>query len=214
MRDTAHPSLPTAVAFPAPVLFSVFVLSGISALIYQIVWQRMLLTLYGSNSESVALVVAAFLMGLGIGSLAGGQISLQKKWPLVLVFSLLELGVGLYGLVSVSLFHWVGDLTATASPLLTAVLPFALVFTPTLLMGATLPLLVTHQTKVSGDVGEAVSWLYFVNTLGAALGAWFSAFFVLRLFGVGGSVKLAAILNILVAVIVLITWWVRKQKTA
>ena len=64
--------------FPSALLHGVFILSGVSALIYQLVWQRALLMLYGSNSESVAMVVAAFLMGLGIGSLLGGWVT---KWP-------------------------------------------------------------------------------------------------------------------------------------
>ena len=66
----------------ALVLHGVFILSGISALIYQLVWQRALLTIYGSNVESVAMVVAAFLAGLGIGSIAGGWISKSARAPL------------------------------------------------------------------------------------------------------------------------------------
>src|SRR6266852_4055883 len=50
---------------------AVFILSGVSALIYQLVWQRSLMLIYGSNVESVAMVVAAFMMGLGLGSIAG-----------------------------------------------------------------------------------------------------------------------------------------------
>jgi spermidine synthase len=201
-----------ASSFPRAVLFPVFVLSGISALIYQIVWQRMLLMIYGSNVESVAMVVSAFLMGLGIGSLLGGWLSEHEKLPLVLCFSAAELGIGAYGLVSVDLFHRIGSMTGTASPAMTGVLAFALVFLPTLLMGATLPLLVAHQVRVCGSVGESVSWLYFVNTLGAALGAFLAALFLLRLLGLGGSIRVAASLNALVAVIVFITWMARKGR--
>src|SRR5688572_22327086 len=136
---------PAQASFPRAVLFPVFVLSGISALIYQLVWQRMLLMIYGSNVESVAMVVAAFLMGLGIGSLLGGWLSENSRMPLVLCFSAAELGVGAYGLGSVDLFHWIGGMTGDVGPAMTGVLAFALVFLPTLLMGATLPLLVAHQ---------------------------------------------------------------------
>lgn len=200
-------------SFPRLVLFPVFVLSGVSALIYQLVWQRMLLMIYGSNVESVAMVVAAFLMGLGIGSLLGGMLSSSDKAPLVLYFSAAELGVGVYGLCSVALFQWVGGMTAGAGQLMTGVLAFALVFLPTLLMGSTLPLLVAHQVRASGSVGESVSWLYFVNTLGAAMGAFLSAFWLLRTFGLGGAVRTAAALNALVAVVVLATWLLRRRKS-
>src|SRR5438067_2281707 len=57
------------------VVHVVFILSGVSALIYQLVWQRSLMMIYGTNVESVAMVVAAFMLGLGLGSVAGGAAS-------------------------------------------------------------------------------------------------------------------------------------------
>lgn len=197
----------------AIILHGVFILSGISALIYQLVWQRALLTIYGSNVESVAMVVAAFLAGLGIGSLFGGWISKSTQAPLVLLFGLAELGVGAYGLVSLKLFDAVGAITsAQAHGLTTGVLVFLLVFLPTLLMGATLPMLVAHQVRDTAHVGESVSRLYFVNTLGAALGAFIAAHWLLGSFGMSGTVRIAASLNALAAVIVLLA--LRKPSQA
>lgn len=197
----------------AVILHGVFILSGISALIYQLVWQRALLTIYGSNVESVAMVVAAFLAGLGIGSLVGGWISKSTRAPLVLLFGLAELGVGAYGLVSLKLFDAVGAITsAQAHGLTTGVLVFLLVFLPTLLMGATLPMLVAHQVRDTAHVGQTVSRLYFVNTLGAALGAFIAAKWLLGGFGMGGTVRIAASLNALAALIVLIA--LRKAPRA
>ena len=198
--------------FPKAVLFSVFVLSGVSALIYQMVWQRALLTIYGSNVESVAMVVAAFLTGLGIGSLAGGWVSKSLRWPLVVLFAVIELGIGGYGLVSLRLFHWFGGLTANLDAWLVGVMAFVLIFVPTLLMGSTLPLLVAHQVRTMKHVGGAVSALYFVNTLGGALGAFVAVYFVLGALGMSGAVNLAAALNATVAAVVLGTWR-RNQKS-
>lgn len=197
--------------FPKAVLFSVFVLSGVSALIYQMVWQRALLTIYGSNVESVAMVVAAFLTGLGIGSLAGGWTSRTVRWPVVLLFAVIELGIGGYGLISLRLFHWFGGLTANLDAWLVGVMAFALIFVPTLLMGSTLPLLVAHQVRSIKHVGEAVSALYFVNTLGGALGAFVAVYVVLGSFGMSGAVRLAAVLNALVATVMLVTWVLRRN---
>ena len=191
--------------FPKLVLFGVFVLSGVSALIYQMVWQRALLLIYGSNVESVAMVVAAFLMGLGIGSLAGGWVSKQARAPLVILFGLAELLVGAYGLVSLQLFDWAGETAGGVGTLATGLLAFALVFVPTLLMGGTLPLLVAHQVRATKNVGEAVGWLYFVNPLGAALGAWLAATWVLAALGLHGAVMLAACINGTAAAIILST---------
>ncbi len=188
----------------AIILHGVFILSGISALIYQLVWQRALLTIYGSNVESVAMVVAAFLAGLGIGSIVGGRISKSARAPLVLLFGLAELGVGAYGLISLKLFDAVGALTSVQSHgLTTGALVFLLVFFPTLLMGATLPLLVAHQVRDTAHVGQSVSRLYFVNTLGAALGAFIAAHWLLGSFGMSGTTRIAACLNAAAALIVL-----------
>ena len=201
----------SAKGFPRSVLFPVFVVSGVAALIYQLVWQRLLLLLYGSHAESVAMVVASFLLGLGIGSLIGGRLSEKPGMPLVLLFCFAELGVAAYGLGSIRLFQWAGQATGGASPVVTALMAFALVFTPTLLMGATLPLLVAHQVRVSGHVGESVSWLYFVNTLGAAAGAFLTALWLLRCVGMSGSVNVAAALNAGVAAVVFFVWWRRRR---
>lgn len=189
----------------AIILHGVFILSGVSALIYQLVWQRALLTIYGSNVESVAMVVAAFLAGLGIGSLFGGWVSKSARAPLVLLFGLAELGVGAYGLISLRLFEAVGMATsAQAHGITTGVLAFLLVFIPTLLMGATLPLLVAHQVRSTAHVGQSVSRLYFVNTLGAALGAYIAARWLLGGYGMSGTVRIAACLNAAAALIVLL----------
>jgi len=197
---------------PQPLLFTVFTLSGISALIYQLIWQRALLTLYGSNTESVAMVVTAFMVGLGLGSLAGGALSERGQLPLVLLFSVAELGIGIYGIFSLHLFAWAGDLTVGAGALMTGLLAFALVFVPTLLMGATLPLLVAHQVRNTGSVGQSVSWLYFVNTLGAALGAFLAAGVLLGRFGQSGSLRIAAAANLVVAATILIAWLPRRGE--
>jgi predicted membrane-bound spermidine synthase len=203
-KDSTH-------SIPEALLFAVFTLSGLSALLYQMVWQRSLFMIYGSNVESVAMVVTAFMAGLGIGSLTGGAVSALPRLPLVVLFSLAELGIGCYGLVSLHLFQEVGQMTVGAGTLATGLLAFALVFFPTLLMGATLPLLVTHQVQAKGAVGQAVSWLYFVNTLGASLGAFLAAFVLLGRLGQSASVYLAATGNTVAALSILLPWLLRKR---
>ena len=61
-------------------LYVFFFVSGFPALLYQVVWQRSLFTIYGANSESITVVVSAFLLGLGIGSLTGGRLSRQQRY--------------------------------------------------------------------------------------------------------------------------------------
>src|SRR6202790_3637390 len=98
------------------VLFSLlFLCSGMPALIYQIVWQRVLFSIYGVNSQSVVIVVTAFMVGLGIGSLAGGRLSARFPRRAVLIFGIVELGVAAFGLSSLRIFHWAATHTAGAN---------------------------------------------------------------------------------------------------
>jgi spermidine synthase len=180
-------------------LYAIFVVSGFSALLYQVVWQRALFAIFGINVESVTVIVTAFMLGLGLGSLAGGALSTDPRRPAVLLFALAELGVGAFGVVSLSLFRWVGSFTLDLSPLPTAAVAFGLVLIPTTLMGATLPLLVAHRVRASGNVGRSVGALYFVNTLGSALASLAAAFYVLGALGQARTVGLAAALNAIAA---------------
>ena len=79
---------------------------------------------------------------------------------------------------------------------LTALFTFLLVLIPTLLMGATLPLLTAHLVKHSGNVGRSVGLLYFVNTLGSAFACFIVAAFLMRLLGQQGAVTLACGINV------------------
>src|SRR5579883_1071016 len=180
-------------------LYPLFFLSGFPALLYQIVWQRTLFAIYGVNIESVTVVVSAFMLGLGLGSLAGGRISRNPRAPLLLLFAAAEFGIAAYGLASLALFHRVAAFTAGAPALATGLLAFLLVVIPTIMMGATLPLLVAHLVRISGNVGRSVGMLYFVNTLGSAVACFAAALFTMRYLGESGSVRLAALLNAVVA---------------
>jgi len=100
--------------------------SGFPALIYQIVWQRSLFTLYGVNIESVTMIVAVFMLGLGLGSLAGGWLSARRGIRLLLTFGSIEILVGSFGAASLGIFHHVGAMTAGASTFKIGLVAFAL----------------------------------------------------------------------------------------
>lgn len=184
--------------------YLLFFLSGFPALIYQIVWQRTLFAIYGVNMESVTVVVSAFMLGLGLGSLAGGRVSKSQDAPLLLLFGAIELGIACYGVASLPIFHAVARFTAGAPPLETGLVSFALVLVPTVLMGATLPLLVAQLVRLSGNVGRSVGILYFVNTLGSAIACFVAALVTMRYLGMSGSVTVAATLNLVVGSSVLV----------
>lgn len=208
-----HPSpapdaLPGHGDLPLPYVYAVFFFSGFAALVYQVVWQRSLFAIYGVNIESVTIVVAAFMLGLGLGSTGGGALSARPNAPLLRWFAAVEASIGLYGLASLHLFRAVGGLTAGASGAATFALTFALVLIPTSLMGATLPLLVAHAVKRSGNVGKSVGMLYFTNTLGSAVASFAAAVLLLGKLGQTKTVYVAALANFGVAGAV---WWLDRR---
>ncbi len=190
--------------------FVVFFVSGFAALVYQVVWQRTLLGVYGVNVESVAVVVTAFLLGLGVGSLVGGALSRNPRHPPLFLFGLLELAIGVFGAASLLLFHAVGELTAGRSAITTFIATFSLVLLPTTAMGATLPLLAAYAVRRLRNVGRSVGLLYFVNTLGSAAASAFTAVYMLGRLGQQRSVLVAAALNLVVAMVML--WADRHER--
>jgi spermidine synthase len=182
-------------------LSALFLCSGMPALIYQVVWQRVLFSIYGVNAESVAVVVSAFMLGLGLGSLAGGWLSARFPRNGILIFGLAELGIAIFGLSSLHIFRWAAAHTAGGNLVSVIIFSFGLLLVPTVLMGATLPILVEHLVRRSGRVGASVSQLYFVNTLGSAIACYLCAVYLLREFGQAGSVSIAACLNTLVGAV-------------
>jgi spermidine synthase len=194
-------------------IYAVFLLSGFAALLYQIVWQRALYAIYGINIESVTMVVTAFMLGLGLGSIAGGIVSKDPKRPVLLMFALVELGIGLFGAISLQVFHGVGEATLGMSAVGTFFVTFLLVLIPTLLMGSTLPLLVAHLVRASGNVGKSVGTLYFVNTLGSAFASAAAVLFIMGRAGQTGSVRIAALLNLTVSLLAYVAYR-RSQRPA
>lgn len=182
-------------------IYAIFLLSGFAALLYQVVWQRALYTIVGINIESVTMVVTAFMLGLGVGSVAGGAVSKSPKRPVLLYFALVEVGIAVFGVSSLAIFHAVGRLTLGLGGLATFAVTFLLVLVPTLLMGSTLPLLVAHLVRADKNVGKSVGTLYFVNTLGSALASAASVLFVLGHAGQAGTVRVAALLNLAVGLV-------------
>ena len=181
------------------VIFSLlFLCSGMPALIYQIVWQRVLFSIYGVNSQSVAVVVTAFMLGLGIGSLVGGRLSARFPRRAILIFGIAELCVAAFGLFSLHIFGWAATHTAGANLPSVIIFSLLLLLIPTILMGATLPLLVEHLVLQTHRVGPSVSTLYFANTFGSAIACYLCATFLLRDLGESGSVAIAACLNAVV----------------
>lgn len=193
----------------ATLLRVLFFGSGVAALLYQLAWQRSLFVLYGVNLESVTAVVTSFMLGLGLGAVAGGEISRRWTGRVGTIFGALELGLALFGLFSLALLRAVGEATVHLPAVLITVLPFLLLLLPTTMMGATLPLLITHEVHRTGNVGRSVAGLYFANTLGSAAACFAAVFTIFPSVGLSGAVRVACALNLLVGAVALVRGRVR-----
>ncbi len=178
-----------------------FLLSGAAALVYQVAWQRILALHSGTSLYSVAMIVAAFMAGLGLGSHAGGRLS-ARTGPLaaLYLFAALELAIGAFGALSPLLYYdWLYPIASRLpSPSLRGGLAhFAALLPPTLLMGMSLPLLVRAMLRDVEAAGRTIGYLYGINMLGAALGAFAAPWLLLPWGGIPGAVRVAAVLNVL-----------------
>ena len=198
--------LPAAIAF---------LLSGASALIYQVSWQRILFLQTGVGVASVSLIVAAFMAGLGLGSYLGGRMS-ERLSPVHAArrFAAVEALIALFGLSSVFLYHDVLSLRLGwlfAEPVRGGIVQMLALLPPTTLMGMSLPLLVRSVVRDASRAARDIALLYGLNTLGAAAGALLTPWVLIRNLGLEGSVTRAAVLNLAAGAIV---WFAARRTSA
>jgi predicted membrane-bound spermidine synthase len=177
-----------------------FFLSGAAALVYQVSWQRILALHTGVGVQSVATITAAVMAGLGIGHHWGGLSSARVgALGALRRFALLELLIGVFGLLSCPLFY---DLLyrevewRQTSPAQVAGFHFLAVALPTTLMGMSLPFLARAMVHDLSRAARSIGMLYGINVLGAAVGALLTPWVLIRLWGIRGAVAAAAGLNL------------------
>jgi spermidine synthase len=184
-------------------LFGLFFLSGVAALIYQTAWHRLLGLFAGADTIAAALVVGAFLLGLGIGSLAAGLYAdrLSRRAALV-AFAICEVGIAIFAVLSPWLYYDViyRELLPLAE---SRGVIFAIVFAgllwPTFLMGCSLPFLSKAIVSQIAGSAQLIGWLYGLNTLGAGVGAFFGGWYLIGTVGFDKAVYLGALINLVVA---------------
>ena len=208
------------------VVFSCFLLSGISGLIYEVVWTRMLTYVFGGTTLAVSTVLTVFLGGLALGSYLGGKFIDHFKKPL-LAYGFLELAIGIYGLCVPIIFSdnflapvWQNvvqmfESVQFISYLVRFVISMFLLGLPTILMGATLPVLSRYLTNVRQDIVTInVGSLYTINTIGAIIGTFCCGFILLPALGVNATVYVAAFINLFLAGAVLYLAILNKKVQA
>jgi predicted membrane-bound spermidine synthase/tetratricopeptide (TPR) repeat protein len=205
----------TTSALPSRLVYLYFFISGITALVYEIIWTRQLTLVFGHTVYSVSIVLAAFMAGLGCGSYVWGQVidravAKQEKTSPLLVYGRIEILIfatsavlslifSEFDVVYAWMHRWFPD-----SPVLfnavKAILAFLLMFIPTTFMGATLPIIskyyVTDNTRLSTQIG----YLYSINTLGAAVGCVLTGFIFISAFGVLQTALFASCANLIIGI--------------
>ncbi len=191
------------------VLYVAFALSGAAALLYEITWTRWLTLFMGHTVAAASTVLAAFMGGLAIGAAIGGRVALRLSVPAALrAYAALELVIALLAVTlpfELSLFEPLlarayanghGGATFAAVRLACAL---AVVTLPAVAMGATLPLVVRGSVHLAARAGRETGWLYALNTLGAATGAFAGGFVLLPALGMRATTFVAVALNVLSA---------------
>jgi len=203
------------------VIYLLFLLSGLSGLIYQVIWVREFGNVFGNTIHSASLVVAVFMLGLGAGSYLVGSWADRRYAAepdsLIRAYGYVELVIALMGLVVAASLPHLGTLSAlvssysrepsgwyalsTASYFARGAAAVVLLTPITMLMGGTLTLLVRHLVRHDLEVGGwRIALLYAVNTAGAALGCALTDFVLVPAYGLFGTQMFAVAFNVVAGV--------------
>ncbi len=204
----------------AAMLYFLFFCSGLSGLIYQIVWVRVFANVFGNTIYSASLVIAVFMLGLGVGSFVIGAWAdrryASRPESMLRAYGAFELAIGVLGLGISALLPHLGEISARVSSysrdaggwyVLSAssyaargAIAIVLLTPITLLMGGTLTLLIRHLVRRDLDAGSwRIALLYAVNTCGAAAGCFLTDFAFIPAYGLLRTQSVAVGLNVLAA---------------
>ncbi len=193
-----------------PIVWLIFLLSGASGLVYEVVWMRQLTLVFGSTVFATSAVLTAFMAGLALGSHYFGRLADREKRPLRL-YAILEVGIGAFALIWPLLLSVLNAIYILAYrgmnaefyslSLIRFALSFLVLLIPSTLMGGTLPILSRFFVNRLEKLGLNVGALYALNTFGAVVGCVAAGFFLIQFLGVQASIYLAAGINFGVAII-------------
>ena len=188
-----------------PLLLIMFVGSGCSALIYEVVWFQLLELVIGVSTVSLGILLGTFMGGMCLGSLLFPRLVSRKLHPLR-VYALMELGIGIIGLALLFGMPLINNVYTSvvgegfAGMVLRGIIATICLLPPTLLMGATLPAI----SRWVETTPKGVSWLGFFyggNIAGAVVGSLLAGFYLMRVYDISTTTFVAFGLNIAVALL-------------
>jgi predicted membrane-bound spermidine synthase len=192
------------------VILLLFFFSGVTALIYEVIWSDYLTLLFGSTIQAQTVVLAVFMGGLALGNNFFGRFADRIRRPLI-IYGCLEMAIGVYAFLFSYIYRLANDLFIPVGSnlldhrggllLLNGVISVLLLLGPTILMGGTLPILAGWLQKSAPDAGRRAARFYSINTLGAVCGAWLAGFLLVEWLGLRRTTEAAAFVNLLVGFI-------------
>ena len=194
-----------------PIVWLIFIFSGASGLIYEVIWMRQLTLIFGSTVFATSTVLTAFMAGLALGSFYFGRKIDESDQSPLRVYALLEAGIGAFCLVWPLILSVLGALYVLIHRNITSefytlslirfLLTFAIILIPSTLMGGTLPVLTRFFVKRLEQLGTNIGVLYALNTFGAVVGTVAAGFFLLEAFGIRWTLGIGIAINFAVAAI-------------
>lgn len=204
-------------------ILPLFLASGATGLIYEVVWTRLFAGVFGSTAFAVSAVLSAFMAGLALGSWRIGRF-IDRRGEELRLYGSLEIAVGLFALLFLPAVALVGEITAAiyrqfhpsfyAMSLIRFAFAFILLLVPTAFMGGTLPILVRFWVRTKGEVGRSVGKLYGINTLGAVAGCLLAGFYLIATFGVHKTILMTAAANIVLGVTAVVLGLTRSRAAS
>ena len=196
-----------------PIVWLIFIFSGASGLIYEVIWMRQLTLIFGSTVFATSTVLTAFMAGLALGSFYFGRKIDESDQSPLRMYALLEAGIGAFCLVWPLILSVLGALYVLIHRNVTSefytlslirfLLTFAVILIPSTLMGGTLPVLTRFFVRRLEQLGTNIGVLYALNTFGAVIGTVAAGFFLLEAFGIRWSLGIGIAINFAVAAIAL-----------
>jgi spermidine synthase len=197
--------------------------SGVCALVYQVMWLRLLALVFGVTVYAASTVLAGFMAGLGLGSFVAGRLANRITRPLA-AFGIAEALVGITAFVSPAVLDALTQVWVSIHPslpdslaavtIIRFVVAFLVLIVPTSLMGATLPLVIKSAVAREDRIGGRIGLLYAINTTGAIVGALFAGFYLISEVGVERSFRMAAIGNIVIGLLSLVAAYAMPAQRA
>ena len=197
-----------------PIVWLIFIFSGASGLIYEVIWMRQLTLIFGSTVFATSTVLTAFMAGLALGSFYFGRKIDESDQSPLRIYALLEAGIGVFCLVWPLILSVLGALYVLIHRNVTSefytlslirfLLTFAILLIPSILMGGTLPVLTRFFVKRLEQLGTNIGVLYALNTFGAVIGTVAAGFFLLEAFGIRWTLGIGIAINFAVAAIAIV----------